>query len=95
MKNCIALITKEPNLVWLDFLNTFKELDVYLIIDENTLNYKEIYNNKYPTINFIQLDNKSYSDRPSQLRKNAIAFDDKNCKKKESANQGIQTNSGQ
>jgi len=57
MKNCIALITKEPNLVWLDFLNTFKELDVYLIIDENTLNYKEIYNNKYPTINFIQLDN--------------------------------------
>jgi hypothetical protein len=57
MKNCVAIITKEPKPVWLNFLKTFKQLDVYLIIDENAIDYTEFYGDDYPNIHFIQLEN--------------------------------------
>jgi hypothetical protein len=62
MPNCIALITKEPNPSWMDFLKDFKEHDVYLIIDENSVDYTDVYKSKYPTLNFIQIKNDECAD---------------------------------
>jgi len=56
-KKCICLLTYKPHKIWLDFLNDFSEYDIYVIIDDNTINYNNLYNNKYPNISFIQMDN--------------------------------------
>ena len=49
----IALIVKEPLEIYLDFLSTFTEYDIYVIVDSlKKLDYK----NKYTNINFIQFD---------------------------------------
>lgn len=54
--NAICIICYKPNVIWLDFLINFKYYDIYLIIDDNTVNYK-FYKTTYPSINFIQIDN--------------------------------------
>ena len=56
-KKCICLLTYKPHKIWLDFLNDFSKYDIYIIIDDNTLNYNDLYNNKYPNISFIQIEN--------------------------------------
>ena len=53
--NAICVICNKPNVIWLNFLMNFK-YDVYLIIDDNTVNYN-FYKETYPSINFIQIDN--------------------------------------
>jgi hypothetical protein len=53
----ICLITFSPNELNLDFLSTFINYDIYVIIDDNLNTYSELktrYNNK---INFIQIEN--------------------------------------
>jgi hypothetical protein len=62
MTNCIAILTKEPIPAWMEFLKDFKDHDVYLIIDENTVDYNSVYKSKYPTINFIQIKNDECAD---------------------------------
>jgi hypothetical protein len=57
MKNAVCLITLEPHEVWLEFLNTFTNYDVYVVADDNTKNYNDLYKQKYNNINFIQIDN--------------------------------------
>jgi len=52
----IALITREPNEKWLDFLATFQEYDVYIILD-NLVCDTEKYTAAYPTLRFIQIPN--------------------------------------
>lgn len=55
MDKCICLIVNKPSIIWLDFLQKFKNYDIYLLIDDNTEDYNIMY--KYPTINFIQINN--------------------------------------
>jgi hypothetical protein len=50
----ICLVTYKPNDNLLEFLNTFKNHNVYIIIDDNTIKYS---NNKYKNLTFIQIDN--------------------------------------
>jgi hypothetical protein len=55
-KNAVVLITKIPNAKYLDFLNSFTNYDVYVIIDSNeyfTTSVTKIYEN----IQFIQINN--------------------------------------
>lgn len=52
---CIALIVKCPNICWLDFLRDFTQYDIYVIIDDESKNYTEIYAKDYPNIQFIQV----------------------------------------
>jgi len=45
MEYGICIICHRPNQIWLDFLETFTYYDVYLIIDDNGIDYKVRYSN--------------------------------------------------
>ena len=57
MKTAICLITHKPNekLAYLEFLNYFKNYDIYVIIDDNTNNYEYLKDN-LKNIKFIQIN---------------------------------------
>ena len=57
IKNKIALICLKPNDIYLDFLNKFSNYEVYIIIDDNSVNYSALYKqqNKYNNLKFIQM----------------------------------------
>jgi hypothetical protein len=55
--HCICILMAKLNNEWLYMLKDFTKYDIYLIIDDNTINYNEIYGNLYPAIHFIQIDN--------------------------------------
>jgi hypothetical protein len=54
-KNAIALISYKPTSIYLDFLNNFKNYDIYIIIDDNSINYSFL-SLKYTNINFVQIN---------------------------------------
>jgi hypothetical protein len=56
-KNSIFLITLKPNEIMLSFLNDFKKYNIYIIIDDNSVNYGYL-NLKYKNIKIIQISNK-------------------------------------
>lgn len=56
-KRAIALLTRKPDAKWLEFIYNFKHYDLFVIIDDNTQNYKKLYDVLYPRIKFIQIDN--------------------------------------
>lgn len=55
MMNCISLMCRKPDIIWIDFLSKFKHYDIYIIIDDNSIDYKQQYIN-YTNINFIQIN---------------------------------------
>jgi hypothetical protein len=52
----ICLITYKPNDIFLDFLQNFKNYDIYVVIDDNQYYYQNI-RLKYKNIHFIQIRN--------------------------------------
>jgi hypothetical protein len=54
--NAICLITFRPNEIYLNFLHTFSNYDIYVIIDDNEDNFTQ-FKTKYTKINFVQLNN--------------------------------------
>jgi len=54
-KNKLALICFKPNDIYLDFLNKFSNYEVYIIIDDNSVNYSALYQKKYENLQFIQI----------------------------------------
>ena len=57
MKNKIALICFKPNNIYLNFLNKFSNYEIYIIIDDNSINYSALYFTKYENLKFIQMHN--------------------------------------
>lgn len=55
IKNKLALICFKPNDIYLEFLNKFSNYEVYIIIDDNTVNYTALYLTKYTNLTFIQI----------------------------------------
>lgn len=57
MKKAIALIVKEPNEIYLEFLAEFVSYDIYIIVDsdEELSNLTKL--DKYRNLNFVQLSN--------------------------------------
>ena len=53
---CICIITRKPNKILLDFLNDFEHYDIYIMIDDNNVEYKKFYKRQYDNINFIQVE---------------------------------------
>ena len=53
MKNCICVICRKPNLIWMNFLSAFTQYDVFFLIDDNTENYAELYKTNFPKIQFV------------------------------------------
>jgi len=77
-KTAFCLLTREPNIIWLDFLNTFEKYDVYVVID-NQNNYTEI-KKIYPNITFVQITDEecshaNYVNSDYFLYKNIVATD--------------------
>lgn len=58
IKNKIALICFKPNNIYLNFLNKFSNYEIYIIIDDNSINYSALYFTKYQNLKFIQIPNK-------------------------------------
>jgi len=54
-KNKIALICFKPNDIYLDFLNKFSNYEVYIIIDDNSVNYALLYQQKYGINNKLKI----------------------------------------
>jgi len=54
-KTAFCLLVRKPNIVWLEFLNTFvDDYDVYIVIDDYDNDYDDLIN-KFEKINFIQI----------------------------------------
>ena len=63
MKKAVALIVKEPDEIYLDFLQGFNSYDIYIIVDSD----KELTKvDKYKKLNFIQLSDKHCLDKGFQ-----------------------------
>ena len=54
----LALICFKPNDIYLEFLNKFSNYEVYIIIDDNSVNYTALYCTKYTNLTFIQIHDK-------------------------------------
>lgn len=55
MRNIICLLTYQPSIVWLDFLSTFKNYDIVIIVDD-TLFDLSILKEKYSSLRFFQIN---------------------------------------
>lgn len=55
---CICLICLKPDTRWIEFLSTFKDYDVYILVDDNSRDYKVL---DKPTMKFIQINEKDCS----------------------------------
>lgn len=55
-KIALALVSRNPNYIWLNFLNSFKNYDIYIFIDDNNEDFNEKYKNIYKNLNIIQID---------------------------------------
>ena len=55
-KSAFCLICYKPDDTWFDFLSSFTDYDVYVVIDDNTVDYKKMYS-KYKNIHIIQIEN--------------------------------------
>ena len=53
--NKIALICLKPSEIYLEFLNKFSNYEVYIIIDDNSVNYTVLYQTKYSNLKFIHI----------------------------------------
>ena len=56
MKQCICIVCYKPSVTWLEFLSTFTHYDIFLIIDDNSVDYSALYT-QYETVHCIQLPN--------------------------------------
>ena len=60
IKNAFCLLTKQPNIIWLDFLNTMiDDYDVFICVDVLD-DYSEL-KNKYNNITFIEINDETCS----------------------------------
>jgi hypothetical protein len=57
-QKAICLITYKPNELNIEFLNNFINYDIFIIIDDNENDYKEL-KIKYENIKFIQINNEN------------------------------------
>jgi hypothetical protein len=57
MSSALCLLTSTPNKFWLEFLETFREYTITIIIDDMTKDYSDL-KSCYPSINFIQITDK-------------------------------------
>ena len=53
---CVCLLCYKPNDIWLNFLTKFTKYHIYIVIDDNSKDYKKDYSN-FSNIHIIQIDN--------------------------------------
>lgn len=52
----ISIISKDLKFEWIYFLQNFKNYDLFIVIDDNVMDYQTIYQEKYKNIHFIQIE---------------------------------------
>jgi hypothetical protein len=62
MEKAVVLISKNQNIIWANFLNSFTLYDVYIVIDDESINDKEILKKQYPNCNFIHINSEECRD---------------------------------
>lgn len=76
MRKAICLLVKEPNKVWIDFLNTFTEYDIFIIVDDNSSTYEELKEDLAANIHIIQMDNSKCYEKGYTNCNSAVGFPD-------------------
>ena len=76
---CVCLICFTPNEIWFDFLSKFTKYDIYIMIDDNSKDYKEEYSN-FRNIHVIQIKNEDcknngFVDMNFTIRKNITSWE--------------------
>ena len=66
MRKAIALIVKEPDEIYLDFLSLFNSYDIYIIVDSDKDLTELTKADKYKKLNFIQLKDEHCIDKGFQ-----------------------------
>jgi len=56
MQNILCVICVKPNTIWLEFLSKFTHYEIFVIVDDNSMNYKDMYS-QYTNIKIIQINN--------------------------------------
>ena len=52
----ISIISKDLKFEWIYFLQNFQNYDLFIVIDDNIIDYQAIYQQKYKNIHFIQIE---------------------------------------
>ena len=78
-RHALCLLTVNPHDIYVKFLNNFDKYDVYILIDNNSINIDE-YIKKYPKIQFIQIPDEEaiqngYWDSSYIIPKKTISWD--------------------
>jgi hypothetical protein len=78
-KISICLICYKPEIIWIEFLSKFTKYDIYMIIDDNSKDYKEEYS-KFNNINIIQIDDEEckkygFSNMNFTIKKDVTGWD--------------------
>jgi hypothetical protein len=69
----VAIVTRRPSSIWLNFVNTFKDHDVYYFVDENYRDYSELFKSLNSNVKCIQINDDHCS---SYGYKNALIHTD-------------------
>jgi hypothetical protein len=56
-KRSVCILCVKPDPMWLEFLHKFNHYDVYMVVDDNSVDYKLMYKH-YKNINIIQIPNR-------------------------------------
>ena len=72
----LCLLTKIPNQIWLNFLETFSNYDIYVVIDDNSTDYVKKYGGLYKNIKIIQIENEICKDNGYTNCNSAVGFPD-------------------
>jgi len=55
MRRAVVILTVRPSVIWMDFLSTFTEYDLFIVCDCNKYDYHTVWRISYPKIRFIQI----------------------------------------
>lgn len=80
--NCVSVICRRPNDIWVEFLSKFTNYDVFIVIDDNSIDYKEKYK-EYTKVNIVQIDNEECKEAgftgmclvDPNIKKEVVAWD--------------------
>ena len=59
----ISIISKDLQFEWINFLQKFQNYDIFIVIDDNVIDYQAIYQEKYKNIHFIQIEAEEYQQK--------------------------------
>ena len=72
-RKAIGLICRSPAVAWLDFLSGFEQYDIFVITDDNSVDYQDL-KRKYAEITIVQIDH-AECENEAFINTNSLHFD--------------------